>query len=358
MAINSSTTASDISSMSIDDFMATIQSTPNTSVPSLTQTNRVTPASVTRSAKTTNAFTTHSVLPNIKDIDFKDKTNDFSKYSNLDLSKLEESFGAVISSQEDLEEALSASTSNITADMATALSFIEADPSLSLSEAADFTAIKSALADQASSLDFTKYESLLSDGYSTVTDAAGNLIDGISSSVDYKTFIEMNALANKLCGNGLISAINFGVLKNLYNILMQALIDNDLAAMLATLLKCQTYADRASINNVVRNVPGQASKGNTSMVSTIVNSVGAGRVSNYKDVVRTLSKTSTNTKSTSDQVASLLNSGNLTPTSIYTKTTANATNILNKPTVAKSQSKVSDSILGSVVSKMVSASPF
>lgn len=330
MSITSLTSANDIDTLDISALTSGVQKVTNSASTALSTISRSTPTSITKTAASTNAFTTHNYLSTISDIDYTDQNLTFATVDQSNLDKLTEISGIEITDQDSFELAQSTASSTIMSQVKEALGITSFNP-FSEESSSDSSVDLSSLSKQFDSmtdggLSFGEGVSYLEDDLPTITDMEGNLIDGIPSDLDFSTFSDIAKLSNKICGTGLLSYLNYSNGKNIFNMLLGAVLDSGVASFLSSLLKCAVYAGSSSNTMALNYVSTAAKKGDIDTFTALTNHLGYTNIPNYNASLLSLKSAMPNSSSNISKYQALLASSGKTSSSLYTTTPSYYTN--------------------------------
>lgn len=301
-----------------------------------TITQRLGPQSLSRESASSNTFVTQDMMPMISDVDFRNQMDAVKDWPMPSIDKLRESTGfGTIDTNDALEKATGLAGSNMVAGTASALAGGLATVKEAAGDAYEYVSdafgtidfpdidvpdigkldipgidlggLNNQLSRLGDTIDLNDYTDSLKLGYPTITNNEGFPVYGYPTTVSYSTADGLSRMANSLCGTSLKDLFDFGLNKNLFNMLLQAVLGNGISGLLDDLLGCAKYVDNMSKQQVSDYLPTLASNGDLNSVTSAFNGIGSGSISGVESSLRTLSRSTSYSTSNVNGIKGLVN---------------------------------------------------
>lgn len=150
--------------------------------------------------------------------------------------------------------------------------------------------------------------------YAEVTDRNGNVIQGLAGSdMDYNQINSLYKDAKNICNNvDLLDLMEYGNMKDVYDILVNAALNGGLANLARQLMNCGVFADQRTRYIMQSNIPNVASRGDIYTLNAIQEYVGTSGINSPRMTARTVATNMKYDSDSSDQLDLFLTSHGLT----------------------------------------------
>lgn len=164
----------------------------------------------------------------------------------------------------------------------------------------------------------------LGGNYSEITDSLGNPINGLSNrNTDYSTVSSLYRDARNVCDNvELLDLLEFGNIKDVFDILVHAALNNGMSDLLKQLMNCGVFADKRTGYVMQQNSYRTAYNGDIYTLNTIQDYVGPSGMSSPKQLATVVAANMEYDDNSSLEFDKFLNSHDLTKLDLVSDDTA------------------------------------
>ena len=164
----------------------------------------------------------------------------------------------------------------------------------------------------------------LGGNYSEVTNMSGMPINGLSNrNVDYNTVNSLYRDARNVCDNvNLLDLLEFGNIKDVFDILVNSALNNGMSQLLRQLMNCGVFADKRTGYIMQQNSYTAAYNGDIYTLNAIQDYVGPSGISTPKQIATVVAANMEYDDNSSVEFDTFLNSHNLTKMDLVSDETA------------------------------------